>query len=107
MGVASIYNNIAVILEKIRRPQEAIVLFNKAISIKQEILGSYDISVAASLKNLGRTQEYCGKLPDSMQSMQAALKIESLTLGPTHPETIATTSTISSLASKLPPERKI
>jgi tetratricopeptide (TPR) repeat protein len=91
LQAANLWNNVAVLhrdrgeLDEARRIQE------RALAIREEVLGRDHVVVAVSLTNLGTILGMSGALPEARALFERSLAIQERVLGPDHPD-CATTS---------------
>ena len=79
----------ALILDTIGKPDEAIRMFDKALEIKYRLLGAVDIGIAATLKNRGNSLLKCWRLEEALVTFESAVKMEKIAFNDYH-ECIAT-----------------
>lgn len=84
---ATAYNNVATALDYLGRHAEALVEYEKAISLKREFLGSEHPAVANALYNMGNSTAKLGDLEAGVSLHREALEIRLRTLGETHART--------------------
>ena len=79
--VSGVLNNIAILLERCSRFDEALTMHKDALRIKKLKYGDDSCCVADSLNNLGMLYEKLGRLSDAEAMYQDTLRIRELKLG--------------------------
>ncbi|QDU94509.1 tetratricopeptide repeat protein [Lignipirellula cremea] len=88
---------IALPLYRLGNYEEALVPWNKALTIRQRLLGKEHPDTAASLNNLGNLYYVMGKYAEAKPYYQQALEIRAKTLGHRHPQTALSLSALGNL----------
>src|SRR5690606_12147094 len=85
--VAACFNNMAVLLEKMERADEAAPLYERAIASWETSLGNDHVHIAGALEALGKIRLAQGSGAAAMQHIRRALDISMKALGPDHADT--------------------
>lgn len=84
LTLALALNETAVLLEKQASYQQALPLFQRALEIREQVLGSEHSAVAHSLNNLAAFYNSMGNYQQALPLYQRALAIQEQVLGPVH-----------------------
>ena len=79
------YNNLAIVYVGEGRPREALAMFEKAVALKEKVLGPRHIDVAISVGNVAMVLHDLGRFDESTAANQRALDIYRRTVGLQHP----------------------
>ena len=79
-------HEVAFLLEKVSRYEEAESILRDVVEVKVRLLGDKDLSVAESLNNLGLVMQEQGKLREADEIYARALEISESVLGSDHPD---------------------
>jgi tetratricopeptide (TPR) repeat protein len=94
---ASLLQQAGTYLRQRGRYQEAIPLFEQALSIRERQPGPESAETAASLHDLAFAYRFVGRSSEAPPLLERALAIREQTLGSAHPLTIATLESLASL----------
>lgn len=92
-SMLSTLNNLATTLHELNDP-EALDLYRRVVSLKRELIGSNDPSLARSLHNLAALLVKMGRLDEAMRTYEEALEIKERVLGRANESTGRTISGI-------------
>eukprot|EP00729_Bicosta_minor_P020191 gene20191-biopygen3532 len=95
--LGSTYNNMAIVLEKQGKLDEAMEMYQKALAITIKALGPNHSSVGGTYNNMAVVLESQGKLDEAMEMYQKALAITIKALGPDHSDVGATYNNMASV----------
>ena len=91
---ASLYNSFGQTLYKQGNYPEALVWYNKALTISEKVLGKEHPSTATTYNNIAVVYDNMGKYPLALEWYEKDLKISEKVLGKEHPDTATTYNNI-------------
>ena len=86
-SLASLYHNIALVYYAKGDYPQALAFYQKALEIKEKVLGKEHLSTATTYNNLARVYRAQGDYPQALEGYQKALAILEKVLGKEHPDT--------------------
>lgn len=95
--VGIFYNNIASLYSTCGNYSQALTLYEKALDIQRQILGSEHPVVANSYNNIGEVHSSMGNYAKALEFFQKTLVIQEEKLGTNHPKTSTTYNNIGCL----------
>eukprot|EP00002_Diphylleia_rotans_P026311 TRINITY_DN5237_c0_g1_i1.p1 TRINITY_DN5237_c0_g1~~TRINITY_DN5237_c0_g1_i1.p1 ORF type:complete len:1101 (-),score=225.70 TRINITY_DN5237_c0_g1_i1:443-3745(-) len=96
--VAPYLNNLAIYYaESNKDPEKALNLFSRVLNIRLQSLGQMNALVASVMFNIANVLYSLGRLPESLQYSESALRIQEVVLGPTHPDVAITLRSMASI----------
>ena len=84
--VGGSYNNIALVLQKQGKLEEAVEMNKKALAIRTKALGKEHLFVGAAYNNIAVVLKKQGKLAEALEMFKKALAIKIKALGEEHPD---------------------
>jgi len=91
-------DNLGALMASQGKLDEARVLFERTLAIREQALGPEHLDVAASRGNLGNVAAAQGKLDEARDSFERALAIREQALGPEHPAVAQTLNSLGGVA---------
>jgi tetratricopeptide (TPR) repeat protein len=98
LPLASLASKAAQYLHERGRYAQAELLYQRALRIREQVLGPEHPEVAASLNSLANLSWEQGQYPGAERLLQRALQIREQALGPEHPEVAASLNNVAILA---------
>ncbi|MBX5451466.1 toll/interleukin-1 receptor domain-containing protein [Thermogemmatispora sp.] len=94
---ASLLEQAGTYLRQHGRYQEAVPLFERALSIREQVLGPEHAETATSLYDLAFVYRFAGRSSEALPLLERALSIREQALGPAHPLTVTTLESLAFL----------
>ena len=95
--LATSLNNLAELYRSMGRYEEALPLYQRSLSIREEQLGANHPDTATSLNNLAELYYYMGRYEEALPLFQRSLSIREEQLGANHPDTATSLNNLAAL----------
>ena len=95
--MAFTYNNIGLVLDDEGKHEEALNYYQKALAIREKVLGTEHPNTATTYHNIGFSYYKMKKYDTALEYMNKALAIFQEKLGPIHPRTITVQNCIANV----------
>ncbi|WP_224364871.1 tetratricopeptide repeat protein [Hyalangium versicolor] len=94
-------NTLGTIFSALRRPEQARQAYERALELRQKVLGPEHGEVASTLNNLGILFQRMGKLDEALDAHTRVLALRRKALGPEHPRVAESLSSLGSVYKEL------